>query len=381
MSSSIKMKDYGKARALFASLEEFQPMCTAVLEGIWPGRVWVDDPDNPQSAMMMSFLSGGGAAWCFLAGKSDIVEFNMYLNKTIFEEKAAGKDVGFFFFTCSPEDRGGQLEIIGNSREPIPMLRQHYVCRELTYDPWGNQPDGYTILPMESELLERDELQIPSQVKNTLEKWGTIENERFQDYGFVVEYKNQIVAWATVDFVTSGSGDLGFETLPDFQQRGLGSGVAAAALEHGLERGVKIHWTCATDNIGSQKSAKKLGLVCEQEYTMYLFALDTAEHLAQLAYSFLARGQHRQAIESYEQLFAQKEVIPSWAYFDTAQAWAALEESKKAIHYLRMAAEHGWSAVDETEQTPEFHILHNSPDWGSVIEQIRTNKTLLHHKE
>ena len=39
MNTLLNKEDYGKARALFAPLEEFQPMCTAVLEGIWPGKI------------------------------------------------------------------------------------------------------------------------------------------------------------------------------------------------------------------------------------------------------------------------------------------------------------------------------------------------------
>ena len=369
----IKADDYGKVRPLFAPLEEYQPMCTSVLDDIWSGKIWVDNPENPQSAMLITFLSGGGAAWCFLAGNPNNAQFNMLLNKELFDEKVAGKEVGIFLFTCSPEHWGGQLEIVGKPRQPATMYRQHYVCRELTYDWQSTLLDEYTILPMNPDLLKAEKLQIPSQVRSTLGKWMTIKDERFQDYGFVVVYENQVVAWSTVDFVTSDSGDLGFETLPEFRQRGLGSLVAAVALEHGLKMGIEIHWTCAEDNIGSQKTAKKLGLVCERDYIMYLFALDVSEHIAQLAYSYLARGEHRQAIDCYEQLFAQKTDIPEWAYFDTAQAWAALGESQNAIKYLRMAAKEGWSALEITEKTSEFQILHNLPEWSDVIERIRQN--------
>jgi RimJ/RimL family protein N-acetyltransferase len=244
----------------------------------------------------------------------------------------------------------------------------------LTYDWRRGLPDGYAILPMEIGMLKRDDLQIPSQVKTTLGKWMSIKDDRFRDYGFVVVHEDQVAAWATVDFVVAGAGDLGFETLPAFQKRGLGSAVAAAALEHGLQMGIEVHWTSAEDNIGSQRTAQKLGLVNERDYTMYFFALDLSDHQAQLAYSFLARGEHRRAIDCYEQLFAQKADVPTWAYYDTALAWAALGESENAFKYLRIAAKHGWPAVDATEQTPEFQILHDSPEWKNVIERIRQNQ-------
>ncbi len=286
----------------------------------------------------------------------------------------AGKDVGMFLLTCSPENWNGQLEVVCSPRQLIPMLRQHFVCREMTFDWQSHQPEGYEIIPMETGQLEWENLQFPSPVKATLEKWLTIKDQRFQDYGYVVVHQNEIVSWATVDFVSSKAGDLGFETLPDFQRRGLGSMVAAVALKHGLEMGIEIHWTCANENIGSLRTAEKLELVCERGYTMYLFALDMLEHLAQLAYSYLSRGKYQHAIDCYERLFAQTADVPSWAYFDTAQAWASLGEGEKALKYLRMAVKSGWPAVEETEQAPEFQFLHDLPEWQVIIDHIQQNQ-------
>jgi GNAT superfamily N-acetyltransferase len=370
----IEIKNRAKIRDLFGPLEAFQPMCTAVLEGVWPGRVWVDDTANPQTSLLITFLGGGGAAWCFLAGAADNPEFNAAVNKAIFEEKIAGKDVTTFLFTCAPEDWDGQLSAIGKPRAPAPFHRRHYVCRELTYDWRANLPERYAIQPMEISLLKQGDLQLPSGVKTTLGTWMGIKDQRFQDYGFLVIHEKQAVAWATVDFVTAGKGDLGFETLPEFRKRGLGSVVAAAALEHGIAKGIEIHWTCAEDNLGSRRSAEKLGLQHERNYVMYPFALDVHTHMAQMAYSKLANGQHREAIALYEQLFAQKADVPTWAYFDTAQACAALGEAEKALKYLKIAVKQGWKAVELTEQTTEFKILHEMPEWKALLERMRHPK-------
>jgi len=369
----LEKTEYSKVRNIFKDLEAFQPMCAAVLAGVWPGQIWVDDGATPKAGVLITFLSGDGAAWCFLAGESDSPEFNSALNKAIFDEKIAGKDVNTFLFTCSPGDWDGQLSVVGDPRQPAPMLRQHYVCRELTYDWRSYLPNGYAIHPMGADLQNQTGLKIPESVKNTLDAWEAIESESFQDFGFVVIHKNQVVAWATVDFVTEKSGDLGFETLPEFRKRGLGSAVAAAALEQGIGKGLDIHWTCAVDNMGSKRSAAKLGLTRGQDYIMYLFALDVDTHLAQVAYSKLSNGENEEAIELYEQLFEQKVDVPTWAYFDTAQACAAIGEEHKALKYLRMAAKQGWAAVEMTEQTAEFKILHKSPEWPAIIAKIRKN--------
>lgn len=371
MMNTFEKSKYPLVRPLFEPLEAFQPMCTAVLEEIWPGKIWADHLDKPQSAMLVSFLSGGGTAWCFLAGKPDNAAFNTALNKALFEDKVAGSDVGAFLLTCSGEGWVKNLEMIGYPRQPAPMSRLHYVCHNLAYDRQKYLPDDYQICFMGTDLLEQIGLQIPEQVKSTLEKWNSMDDDRFQEYGFVAVHEKQVVSWATVDFVTAGAGDLGFETLPDFRKRGLGSAVAAAALERGLESGIEVHWTCARDNVGSQRTAQKLGLTLEREYSMYLLMLDLTSHLAQLAYSFLAKGEHRKASAVYEQLFARDDNFPAWAYFDAAQAWAALGDSENALKYLSFAVQEGWAEIAATEQTPEFQILNKTHEWVELLEQMK----------
>ncbi len=54
-----------------------------------------------RSALLITFLSGGGAAWCFLVGEPNNREFNLALNKAIFTDKIAGQEVEMFLFTRS----------------------------------------------------------------------------------------------------------------------------------------------------------------------------------------------------------------------------------------------------------------------------------------
>ena len=107
---------------------------------------------------------------------------------------------------------------------------------------------------------------------------------------------------------------------------------------------------------------------------MFLFVADEDTHLAQLAYSHLARGEYQTAVARYEELFARQANVPLWAYFDTAQACAALGQQEAALKYLRIAAKLGWSAVEMTEQTEEFSILYDTPEWTDLMARIRRNQ-------
>ena len=57
-----------------------------------------------------------------------------------------------------------------------------------------------------------------------------------------------------------------------------------------------------------------------------------------------------------------------------AQACAALGQSENALKYLHIAAELGWTAVNMVEQTPEFRILLETPEWATLMAQIWRNQ-------
>lgn len=271
---------YKKARPLFQRLEATQPMCTAVLEGVYPGKIFVDHPDQPQTAFLSTFLtSEDEGVWGFLAGHPANVAFNRALNRAIFTREIVGPKTPIVFLTCDPQDWGGMLPAISEPSHLMAMPRRRYVCRELHYDWRVHVPLGFTIQPMSTDLLRRPDLEMPDDVRLTIEKWRSATDPRFQDFGFAaiheVSGKASIAGWATIDFVVNGTGDIGFFTLEAYRRRGLASVAAAAALEHGLTHGLSwINWTCAEDNLGSIRTARRLGLQREQDYAMYYFLLD-----------------------------------------------------------------------------------------------------------
>jgi hypothetical protein len=63
-------------------------------------------------------------------------------------------------------------------------------------------------------LRQIPDLEIPEDVRSTLDKWADITNENVQNFGFVIldntGKKPVIACWATIDFIANGFGDLGF---------------------------------------------------------------------------------------------------------------------------------------------------------------------------
>jgi len=261
-------------------------MCAAVLEGVYPGKVYVDDLAQPRTALLITFIeSEAHGIWCFLAGDPANDAFNRSLNAAIYSRQILADDVPILFFTCNPDDWGGQMDAVLAPRPPIWVPRYLFVGRQVYFDWRAALPPGFAVEPMDPTLRKLPGLSLPGDVAITLAKWEEMAGPRFGDFGVVIVDRAQaqpvVAGWATVDFVASGAGDLGFFTQPEYRRRSLGTIAASAALEQAFARGLQqITWTCDAANVGSARAANKLGLERIEDYHQAVLLMDEERHMA-----------------------------------------------------------------------------------------------------
>jgi len=373
----LNKHEFEKVNSLFKSLED-HPMCKAVLNNQYPGRVFVDNPTNIQTAYLTTFLaSEDEGAWGYLVGNPDNDIFNQDLNNGLFKRDVIGEKTPTLLLTCQPDDWGDKLGVVFNPRFPIPMKRRHYLCRQVEQNWPANLPEGYIIQQMDSTFLNNKEMKVPDEVRKTIEKWEKSASLDLNDFGFVVIHKRSVegpdvIANATVDFVTGGVGDIGFHTLEEYRKQGFGELIVAATLKYGFSQGLsQVNWTCADDNLGSIRIAEKLGLERKNDYKMYLLIFNEAQSIAQYAYNLLLEEDFQKVITIYDKFFELIKNPPDWAYIDVARAWAGLGKNEKAFEMLDKAIGVGWKDVDEIGYYEECKNLRNLPQWDALLEKIK----------
>jgi len=261
-------------------------MCTAVLEGIYPGKVYVDDLTQARTALLTTYIeSAAHGMWCFLAGEPANDAFNQSIDAAIFSRQIITNNTPILFLTCDPDDWGGQMDAVVAPRPPIWIERYHFIGRQIGFDWRAALPTGFTVERMNEDLHQLPGLQLPEDVAATLSKWQAMIGPRFMDFGFVVLDRTGsqlvIASWATVDFIAAGAGDLGFFTQSDYRRSSLGTIAASAALEHGFTNGLRqVNWTCDADNPGSIRTAEKLGLERIEDYHQAVLIMDEKSHMA-----------------------------------------------------------------------------------------------------
>ena len=376
MIDRFESSQFESVRHLFDNIAKYQPMCNAVLEGVYPGKIFVDNHKNPRSALLTTFIeSEQHGVWGFLVGEPRNKDFNSDLNRAIYNRQVISTETPLLLLTCDPDDWDGQMPAVLSPRPPIWMPRWHYVCRQVNYDWRKNLPEGFAVQRLHTDMLEDGALDLPIDVRTTLEKWAAAESELFSDYGFVTIDQSgsspMITGWATVDFVAAGMGDLGFFTQPDYRRRGLGTIAAAAALEYGLANDLfQINWTCAAGNQGSIRTASRLGLVRVEDYQMAMLVFDQAEHMGTLGYYALQAKEFTKSAQAYEKAIELNPESPDFIYFEAAQAIAMTGEHQKAFVYLSESVRRGWKDVKQTQECEAFTNLRSYPKWESVIKEM-----------
>jgi len=216
MMQPLPIDQASKIEPLFQRLMQSQPMCTAVLEGIYPGRVYVDNPAQPRSALLTTYIeSAARGMWCFLAGEPINDAFNRSLNAAIFSRQIMADNTPVLFLTCDPDDWGGQMDAVVAPRPPIWIPRYHFVSQRVGFDWRAALPTGFTVEPMNQELHKLPGIQMPEDVAATLSK---------------------CLQW--------------------------------------------VHWTCDANNPGSVGTAEKLALERMEDYRQAVLLMNEKSHMA-----------------------------------------------------------------------------------------------------
>lgn len=367
----LQSNDFERARCLFQGFD-YSLSIQAALERNNPGRIFVDDLHDPQVALALT-VEG-----YLLAGQNDNPETNESL-RHLFKEKIFTGEV-FVNGDCSmslavhPETWESKLPELIPTHEVEKNERYHYVCEALKFDWRAQIPTGYEVRRVDQALLEGAQVVFPDVVREWMdigEVWWTVENYLSKGVSFVVLSEGEVVAWCTPDCVAGDHIDVGILTHPAYRRRGLASIAVAATVEHCLSRGFRaVGWHCNAYNVGSWKTAEKVGFERDREYAYYYYMYDPIDHLAELGWYYYRRGEYEKTVRYYEEVFRLRDENADYYYHLASSAWALLGNQEQALKYLRAAVDHGWTNADWTEQQEEFEILHSNPEWSALLAQM-----------
>jgi RimJ/RimL family protein N-acetyltransferase len=365
----LKKSEFNKVHQIFKGIEHSLSI-KAAMQGTNPGRIFVDNFDLPKTALALT-VEG-----YLLAGDHSDPAVISLLRKLFKEQILTGRvfigDDDVMELIIYPDTWEPKLHEIIPTHEADKLLRYRYECSEAKLDWRDLIPKGYTLSPIDRRILNSTSLTFPDDMWEEIEtSWGTSDSFLKNGLGFCILYQKQLVSWCIADCKAGDRVDVGAATVPDQRRRGLATAVVTSMVEHCLRNGFSVvGWHCEQSNIGSWKTAEKVGFKRAGEYAAYYYIFDEVGHLAQLGWSCFQRGEYRQTIDYYERVFALRDSNPCYYYHVAAAAWAAQGNAKASLMYLNRAVESGWTDSGTTKRMKEFNILHDTDDWNTILRSI-----------
>jgi RimJ/RimL family protein N-acetyltransferase len=373
MFQELKPADYEVVRSLFQGFD-YSLSIHAAIEGNNPGRIFVDDPEQPHTALALT-VEG-----TLLAGNFENPTTNEDLSR-LFEERIFTGEVFVeedwsMTLAVYPEAWEAKLiELIPTHRAFV-LPHYHYLCREVRFDWRRHLPKGYSVHRIDQDLLGDPALAIPEDIFDLIQRrWGGLDRFVTKGAGFCVLHDNEVVSRCIADCAAGDRIDLEAMTISAHRRRGLATVVSAATVEYCLSRGyTAVGCHCEQGNLASWQTAEKVGFERTREYTYYYYIFDQVDHLAQLAWSYFNSGEYERTVEYFEQVFEAREDHPDYFFYCVAEAYGALENRRMALKYLNMAVDRGWGAYDYTSQADNFRFMHDTPEWEAVLAKMQKNR-------
>jgi RimJ/RimL family protein N-acetyltransferase len=126
--------------------------------------------------------------------------------------------------------------------------------------------EGVTFQLIDGEFLGRDNLRNLEYVRSEI-RWMWPSEERFCERGFgaVAIHAHAVIGWCTAEYVSQDRCGIGIETVEAYENRGVGTAMAARFVEECVRRRIQPHWECGVGNLSSIRVAVKVGFERSEE--------------------------------------------------------------------------------------------------------------------
>ena len=365
----LPIEQYDTVKPLFDNDAIASLYCQGILSGKYPGKVLVDDPHQPQNALIIK------DSWCHLIGAPDNVAFNEALKRELAEKKLIGEK-NVLFFVEPPTAWLVVLAKLVQNRQLIEMPRCLYAATPTSEFPESSLSAGFALHFIDDTISEKVDDELPEDVQKVLDLRSEAETPDEMAFGFVAVNGRSLAAWSVVDYIVGDVGEIRLVTETNYRCLGLATATSAATIAYGLTNGLnQIDWNVAAANTPSVRTAQKLGLHLLSEPKEYILIFPEVGYLINLAWSHLDAQRFEQVHLVTEQMVSSdKGILVKYGHFLTGAAWAGLGNHGKAFLHLNKAIDAGFDALSELENCTPLTILHSSAEWSQLLTRVKNLK-------
>ena len=273
MITELNKLEFYKCKELL--YEKGQLEANAIIEGVNPGRVFVNDTDSPTSGLIWL---GNNDGFIFIGDEKN-EEFNEELNHFIDQiiiPEALKVGLHWFEGVGNHPSWNTTIEKVFNNRTLGSWNQRVYTLQkwDFTYNSELVIETGYKVVKISKDLFENKD----NAIKNIdflhakiLEFWSSSETFFSKGLGYCVLYENEIVSICFSGFVVRNVHCIDIETLEEHQGKKLAQKIAQSFVEDCLNNNIIPYWDCMESNKSSIAVAENIGFRIAFNYIGYEF--------------------------------------------------------------------------------------------------------------
>ena len=236
----------------------------AVCEGINPGRVFVDQRDDPKLALIWTPVG-----YYFLCGDpTSCFEDNLFSDTItrIFIPASLETGENCLILITSSQTWKEHLSTLLPGREIIQIYRRPFEFDIKAFHSTGNWraqiPESMHLVSMDAKLAEKT---------GVLASWATLDDFLAYGLGFALVKDEEIICTCTSVFANQKMLEIDVHTVEEHQRKGYATLTASALIEECVRRGKEPNWECFWDNELSASLANHLGFFALPDYPVFFW--------------------------------------------------------------------------------------------------------------
>ena len=273
----LRKSEYAKIQPLFKELS-FTLSDDAVIKGIRPGKIYVDNVTNPKTA----FVWAKPSEFC-LAGYPDNDQFNSSLQHLVDEKimpELLSHNIKFSVLYCSADAWDSKIKFIFKNQSAKKNYRWLHTFKELKVGWKAKIPSGFHIERIDEVFLKsKNLLNIKKVYDYIFFNWNCIEDYIQKGFGFCLLYAHEIVSWCISGNNVGNKCKITIGTEEKYRNKGFASLISSIFLEHCHKDNLIPFWHCGTENLASIAVAEKMGFEKELLYPVYTWVPDIRTYL------------------------------------------------------------------------------------------------------
>lgn len=239
----------------------------SVCAGNNPGWIFGDDPVNPTSA----FIYTRGLGGTFVGQWDNTAFIKSFIERLDADVLPKVRDDNQDILEISGDCRewDSAIESIPENRRQDTLNIKRFKLDRLSINP-ATRPKGLEIRKISTEILNDTSTKNADLLINDISKWwGSIDSFISHGFGFTAIQDNTICGWCYSICILEKKAEIYIETIQEFQNRGIGYGLARQMVEYCLQNNYSPEWEAFDAKDFSVSIAKKLGYELDYEYNVY----------------------------------------------------------------------------------------------------------------